>query len=85
MGSIAPFPPRSNPVNPAENPVNPVNSPPYVELNCRSHYSLLDGASPPGELAARAAELGMTALALTDRDALYGAVQIGRASCRERV
>lgn len=75
MGTIASFPPKSNPVNPAENPVNPVNSPSYVELNCRSHYSLLDGASPPGELAARAAELGMTALALTDRDALYGAVQ----------
>ena len=38
----------------------------YVELHCHSAYSFLDGASQPEELAARAAELGYEALALTD-------------------
>jgi error-prone DNA polymerase len=47
---------------------------PYVELHCHSAYSLCDGTSSPAELVARAADLGMEALALTDHDALYGAV-----------
>ena len=46
----------------------------YVELHCHSHFSLLDGASSPEALVTRAAELGMNALALTDHDAVYGAV-----------
>src|SRR6266545_3073195 len=46
----------------------------YAELHCHSAYSLLDGASTPAELAAQAAALGMDALALTDHNALYGAV-----------
>src|SRR5262245_44209480 len=46
----------------------------YVELHCHSYYSLLDGTSSPAELVARAADLGMDTLALTDHDALYGAV-----------
>ncbi len=46
----------------------------YVELHCHSAFSLLDGASTPEALVARAADLGMDALALTDHDALYGAV-----------
>jgi error-prone DNA polymerase len=44
----------------------------YVELHCHSNFSLLDGASHPEELVARAAALGMPALALTDHDAVYG-------------
>jgi error-prone DNA polymerase len=44
-----------------------------VELHCHSNFSLLDGASHPEELVARAAALGMPALALTDHDAVYGA------------
>lgn len=51
----------------------------YVELHCHSAFSLLDGASLPEELAKRAAELGMPALALTDHDGLYGAVRFSRA------
>jgi len=47
--------------------------PGYVELHCHSNFSLLDGASQPEELVARAAELGMHSLALTDHDAVYGA------------
>jgi error-prone DNA polymerase len=46
----------------------------YAELHCHSHYSLLDGASPPAELVRRAQALGLAALALTDHDGLYGVV-----------
>jgi error-prone DNA polymerase len=45
----------------------------YVELRCRSAFSFLDGASNPEDLVDRAAELGHGALALADRDGLYGA------------
>jgi error-prone DNA polymerase len=44
-----------------------------VELHARSAFSFLEGASVPEELASRAAELGITALALIDRDGVYGA------------
>jgi error-prone DNA polymerase len=44
----------------------------YVELRSRSAFSFLDGASNPEDLAERAAELGHEALALADRDGLYG-------------
>jgi error-prone DNA polymerase len=54
----------------------------YVELHCHSAFSLGDGASTPEALAARAAELGYAALALTDHDDLGGAVRFGRA-CEE--
>lgn len=47
----------------------------YVELHCHSNLSLLDGASHPEELVARAKELSMPALALTDHDGLYGAIR----------
>jgi error-prone DNA polymerase len=53
----------------------------FVHLHCRSHFSIKDGAYSPEELAARAAELGMPAVALTDRDGLYGAVRFTDA-CR---
>lgn len=52
----------------------------YVELHCHSNFSLLDGASHPEELLIRAAELGMPALALTDRDAVYGAPRFFQAA-----
>jgi error-prone DNA polymerase len=48
---------------------------PYVELHCHSNFSFLDGGSHPYELAARAAELEMPALAITDRGGVYGAVR----------
>ncbi|HUX75589.1 MAG TPA: PHP domain-containing protein, partial [Anaerolineae bacterium] len=47
----------------------------YVELHAHSDHSLLDGVPSPEALVARAAELGMDALALTDHDGLYGAVR----------
>src|SRR5579859_889090 len=54
--------------------------PGYVELHCHSYFSLLDGASSLEQLAGRAAALGMDALALTDHDALYGAIRFDRAA-----
>ncbi len=54
----------------------------YTELHCHSNFSLLDGASHPEDLARRAADLGMPALALTDHDGLYGAIRFDKA-CRK--
>jgi DNA polymerase-3 subunit alpha len=56
-----------------------VSAPPFVHLHCHSHYSLLDGASPIKGLVARAKELGMNALAITDHGNLYGAVEFYKA------
>jgi error-prone DNA polymerase len=53
---------------------------PYVELHCHSAYSFLDGASLPEELAARAAELGYEALALTDHNGVYGSLEFAQAA-----
>ncbi len=52
----------------------------YVELHAHSAYSFLDGASQPEELAARAAELGYPALALTDHDGVYGSLEFAHAA-----
>ena len=52
----------------------------YVELHCHSAYSFLDGASRPEELAARAAELGYEALALTDHDGVCGSLEFAHAA-----
>jgi hypothetical protein len=45
----------------------------YVELHSRSAFSFLEGASIPEELIAMCANLGMPAMALLDRDGVYGA------------
>ncbi len=45
----------------------------YVELHCRSAFSFLRGASTPEQIAERAAQLQMPAVALCDRDGFYGA------------
>ncbi len=52
----------------------------YVELHAHSAYSFLDGASQPEELAAKAAELGYPALALTDHDGVYGSLEFAHAA-----
>src|SRR5687767_103699 len=59
---------------------SPMPHTPYVELHCHSVFSLLDGASEPEELVARAVALGMSALALTDHDDLGGAVRFAQAA-----
>ncbi|TMQ34293.1 MAG: error-prone DNA polymerase [Planctomycetota bacterium] len=53
----------------------PGAAPRYVELHCQTNYSFLRGASHPDELVKRAAELGHTALAVTDHNSLAGAVR----------
>jgi len=45
----------------------------YVELHSRSAFSFLEGSSLPESLIARCAELNMPAMALLDRDGVYGA------------
>jgi len=45
----------------------------YIELHARSAFSFLRGASAPEHLAKAAATLELPALALCDRDGLYGA------------
>jgi error-prone DNA polymerase len=52
----------------------------YIELHCHSAYSFLDGASLPEELAVQAAELGHSALALTDHDGVYGSLEFAHAA-----
>jgi len=52
----------------------------YAELHAHSAYSFLDGASLPEELAVRAAELGYTALGLTDHDGVYGSLEFAHAA-----
>src|SRR3954471_15447530 len=61
-------------------PCDTVSQAPYVELHAHSAYSFLDGASLPEELAARAAELGYEALALTDHDGVYGSLEFAHAA-----
>ncbi len=45
---------------------------PYVEHHARSAYSFLQGASLPEDYAETAAKLDMPAMALLDRDGVYG-------------
>jgi error-prone DNA polymerase len=52
----------------------------YAELHCHTNFSFLDGASHPVDLVARAAELGYTALGVTDHDGFRGAVKVHQAA-----
>ena len=49
------------------------DDPMYIELHSRSAFSFLEGSSTPEDLIARCAELKMPAIALLDRDGVYGA------------
>ncbi|MEO1173296.1 MAG: PHP domain-containing protein, partial [Myxococcota bacterium] len=48
---------------------------PYAPLWCKSNFSFLEGASHPDELVEAASLMGLSAIALTDRDGVYGAVR----------
>jgi error-prone DNA polymerase len=63
----------------------PADLPPFAHLSVRSSYSMRDGAIRPRELAAAAAAAGMTHVALTDRDGLYGVVRFAQAAAAEGV
>ena len=52
----------------------------YVELHAHSAFSFLDGASLPDELAAAAAELGYSAMALTDHNGVSGSMEFAQAA-----
>ena len=50
------------------------------ELHSRSAFSFLEGASLPEDLVERAAELEIPAIALLDRDGVYGAPRLHMAA-----
>src|SRR5262245_60204357 len=52
----------------------------YVELHARSAFSFLRGGSVPEQLAEVARKLGLSAMALCDRDGVYGAPQFFNAA-----
>lgn len=54
----------------------------FVHLHVHTEFSLLDGACRISEVAARAKELGQSALAVTDHGVMYGAVAFYKA-CKE--
>ncbi len=57
----------------------------FVHLHVHSEYSLLDGLSRIDHLAARAKELNMPALALTDHGTMYGTIPFYRACKKQGV
>jgi error-prone DNA polymerase len=54
--------------------------PVYAELHCHSAFSFLDGASLPDEILAAAHRLGLPALALTDKNGIYGSLAFAHAA-----
>lgn len=57
----------------------------YIELHCSSAFSFLEGGSQPDALIERAAKLSMPALALADRNGLYGAARFHTAAVRSGI
>ena len=55
--------------------MTPPGPQPYAELCVTSNFTFLTGASHPEELVTRAAELGLAAIAITDRNSLAGVVR----------
>jgi error-prone DNA polymerase len=52
---------------------------PFAELLGRSCFSFLEGASHPHEMVEKAHEIGLSAIAIVDRDGLYGSVKAYKA------
>src|SRR5579864_2876979 len=57
----------------------------YAELQVTSNFSFLQGASHPAELVLRARELGLAAIAVTDRNTLAGVVRAHAAAKEARM
>src|SRR4030095_12336545 len=57
----------------------------YVELHACSAFSFLRGASLPEQLAETAAELAMPAMALLDRNGVYGAQRFSVAAREQNI
>ena len=49
--------------------------PVYVPLFCKTNFSFLEGASHPDEMVEEAYRLGLSSIAVTDRDGVYGVVR----------
>ncbi len=52
----------------------------FTHLHVHTEYSLLDGSSKIGEITARAKELGMDSMAITDHGVMYGVIDFYRAA-----
>jgi error-prone DNA polymerase len=52
----------------------------FAELHCHTNFSFLDGASSADELVDRAVALGLSGLAVTDHQGLYGVVRFSAAA-----
>ncbi len=52
----------------------------FTHLHVHTEYSLLDGSSKIKELAARAKELGMDSMAITDHGVMYGVIDFYKAA-----
>ena len=57
----------------------------YIELHARSAFSFLEGASVPEELAEVCAQYQMPAMALLDRDGVYGAARFHLAAQKLKI
>jgi hypothetical protein len=57
----------------------------YIELHSSSAFSFLEGASQPEELIKRAVELEMPAMALLDRNGVYGSARFHTSAKRNDV
>ena len=57
----------------------------YIELHAASAFSFLEGASQPEDLVERATELHMPAIALLDRNGIYGTARFHTAAVRAGV
>src|SRR5580692_8920040 len=57
----------------------------YIELHSRSAFSFLEGASLPENLVAACANLNMPAMALLDRDGVYGSPRFHMAAKKARI
>jgi error-prone DNA polymerase len=57
----------------------------YIELHSRSAFSFLEGASLPENLISTCANLNMPAMALLDRDGVYGSPRFHVAASRARI
>src|SRR5712692_8606536 len=57
----------------------------FIELHAQSAFSFLEGAEHPEVFAAEAARLDMPAVALIDRDGVYGAARLARAAAHAGV
>ncbi len=60
-------------------------APGFVHLHNHTTYSLLDGAQKTGELCARAAEDGQTAISITDHGNLFGVMDFGKKAAKHGV